>query len=402
MVKKRGQEEVVYKILAVLLAILLWFYVLNLDNPTVEKPFSVSVEPLNLAPGLALVEPPGNVEVRVRGTSLNALNSREIKAVVNLAGAKLGEGTYWVSVSLPAGVELVAIRPASLNLHIDEIKEKQLPIRVITQGTVAPGYSYFEPVLEPSTVVVRGASGLLADLDTALITVNVEQAKDNLVLNPPVTLLTKKGEIVSGQFEISPQNIQVFVPITENTDSKTVAIKPNIKGGPAEGFRVARVILDPETVRITGSYEALSQIYQVNTAPIDITGIKESYSTQVALIPPEGVSLLYQPVVKVLVQVEAITVVKDFTDVPITVLNLAGDDRVALKTDKVQVSIKGPRTDMEVLEKSEIKAFIDVADLKPGVHNLAVKIELPSNLQVEKMEPQRIEVTLSKVEVEED
>ncbi len=114
---------------------------------------------------------------------------------------------------------------------------------------------------------LEGSSGLLADLDTALITVNVEQAKDNLVLNPPVTLLTKKGEIVSGQFEISPQNIQVFVPITENTDSKTVAIKPNIKGGPAEGFRVARVILDPETVRITGSYEALSQIYQVNTAP---------------------------------------------------------------------------------------------------------------------------------------
>ena len=64
MVKKRGQEEVVYKILAVLLAILLWFYVLNLDNPTVEKPFAVSVEPLNLAPGLALVEPPGNLIVR--------------------------------------------------------------------------------------------------------------------------------------------------------------------------------------------------------------------------------------------------------------------------------------------------------------------------------------------------
>ena len=48
---------------------------------------------------------------------------------------------------------------------------------------------------------------------------------------------------------------------------------------------------------------------------------------------------------------------KDFTDVPITVLNLAGDDRVALKTDKVQVSIKGPRTEME-LEKGEIRLLL--------------------------------------------
>jgi YbbR domain-containing protein len=392
--KKFWERNFFYKALAVLLAVLLWLYV----NPATEKVFTVSVFPYNLAEGLVLENNPEDVEVRVKGPSstVNALSSKEIKASVNLASAKLGEGTYSVEVNLPPGVEPVLIKPSSISLLIDEIKEKQLPIRVITQGTVAAGYSHFEPVLEPSTVVVRGPGRLLIDLDTALITVNLDQAKDNLVLNPPVTLLTKNGNIVSDKFEISPKNIQVFVPITENTHNKTVSIKPNINGEPQEGYRVARVVLDPETVKITGSYEILSQIYQVGTAPIDITGITENYSTQVALVPPEEANLLYQPVVKVLVQIEAMTITKNFADIPITVVNLAEEKKVTLKPEKVQLTIKGPREVVATLEKSDIKAFVDVAELELGTHNLEIKVEMPKTLQILKVEPSMVEVKIIK------
>ncbi|MDD2212395.1 MAG: CdaR family protein [Clostridia bacterium] len=390
--KKFWERNFFYKALAVLLAVLLWLYV----NPATEKVFTVSVLPYNLTEGFVLAHNPEDVEVRVTGPSstVKSLSSKEIKASVNLASAKLGEGTYSVEVNLPPGVEPVLIKPSSVKLLIDEIKEKQLPIRVITQGTVASGYSHFEPVLEPSTVVVRGPSRLLIDLDTALITVNLDQAKDNLVLNPPVTLLTKNGNIVSDKFEISPKNIQVFVPITENTHNKTVSIKPNINGEPKEGFHVSRVVLDPETVKITGSYETLSQIYQVSTAPIDITGITETYSTQVALVSPEGANLLYQPVVKVLVQIEAVAVTKNLVDIPVTVINLAEGKQVILKPDKVQLTLKGPSEEIGAVEKSAVKAFVDVEGLELGVHNLVVKAEVPKTLQLFNVEPSTVEVKI--------
>ncbi|MDD4146358.1 MAG: CdaR family protein [Clostridia bacterium] len=390
--KKFWERNFFYKALAVLLAVLLWLYV----NPATEKVFTVSVLPYNLTEGFVLAHNPEDVEVRVTGPSstVKSLSSKEIKASVNLASAKLGEGTYSVEVNLPPGVEPVLIKPSSVKLLIDKIKEKQLPIRVITQGTVASGYSHFEPVLEPSTVVVRGPSRLLIDLDTALITVNLDQAKDNLVLNPPVTLLTKNGNIVSDKFEISPKNIQVFVPITENTHNKTVSIKPNINGEPKEGFHVSRVVLDPETVKITGSYETLSQIYQVSTAPIDITGITETYSTQVALVSPEGANLLYQPVVKVLVQIEAVAVTKNLVDIPVTVINLAEGKQVILKPDKVQLTLKGPSEEIGAVEKSAVKAFVDVEGLELGVHNLVVKAEVPKTLQLFNVEPSTVEVKI--------
>jgi len=393
---KIWKSNLVYKVLAVLLAILLWLYVLNVQNPTTEKALTVPVTYQNLKEGLVVVNEPREVEVKVKGVSslIDPLNSGGIKAYVNLAAAKIGESNYNVELILPPGIEQVMVRPSNIKLLLDEIKEKQLSVRVITQGLVAAGYSYFEPVLEPSTVVVSGASQLLTDLDTALITVNLDQAKDNLVLNPPVTLLNKKGDIVTDRFEVSPKNIQAFIPVTENTHNKTVSITPNIKGKPQEGYHVSRVVLDPDTVKITGSYDVLSQIYQVNTAPIDITGITENYSTQVALVPPEGANLLYEPVVKVLVQIEATTVTKVLEDIPVSVVNLAEGKQAVLTPDKVSLTLKGPSEQLTALSKIVVKAYVDVAELESGTHKLEVKAEIPEELQLIKIEASTVEVSI--------
>jgi len=390
---KLWKSNFIYKALAVLLAILLWFYV----NPYSEKVFPVNVVYHNLKEGLVVASEPQKVDVKVRGSAstIDKLNSEEINAYVNLAMAKIGDSNYYVEVVLPSGVEQVMVRPVSINLLIDEIKEKQLSVRVITQGIVAGGYSYFDPVLEPSTVVVSGASQLLMDLDTALITVNLDQAKDNLVLNPPVTLLNKSGDIVTDKFEVSPKNIQVFIPVTENTHNKTVSISPNIKGEPQEGYHVARVVLDPETVKITGSYDVLSQIFQVTTAPIDITGITENYSTQVAIVPPEGANLLYEPVVKVLVQIQASMETKVLEDVPVSVVNLAEGKQAVLTPDKVNLTVKGHREQIVVLDKSKVKTYVDVAKLELGSHKLEVKADLPEDLQLIKIEPSTVEVSIN-------
>jgi YbbR domain-containing protein len=390
---KLWKSNLIYKALAVLLAILLWFYV----NPYIEKVITVSVAYQNMKEGLVVVSEPQKVDVKVRGTSsvIDTLSSEEIKAYVKLDTAKIGEGSFLVEAAIPPEVVPVSIKPSYLNLELDEIKEKQLSVRVITQGIVAAGYSNFEPVLEPSTVVVSGASQLLTDLDTALITVNLDQAKDNLVLNPPVTLLTKDGDIVTDKFEVSPKNIQVFIPVTENTHNKTVSITPNIKGEPHEGYRVSRVVLDPETVKITGSYDVLSLIYQVNTAPIDITGITENYATQVALVPPEGANLLYEPVVKVLVQIEASTVTKVLEDVPVSVVNLAEGKQAVLSPNKVSMTLKGPKEQITALSKIAVKASVDVAELESGLHKLEVKAEIPNELQLIKIEPSTVEVSIN-------
>ncbi len=392
------KKDFVYKGLAVLLAILLWLYVINMKNPTIERPFKVPVSCVNLKEGLVVRDEPGDVEVKIRGpySLVNPLNDKEIKATLNLAKAQLGEEDFFVEIALPPGVEPVFTKPSSIKLVIDALEMKQLPIQVIKQGAVAQGYSSFEPVLEPSAVVVRGSRQMLEKLETALVTVNLNQAKESLSLNCPVTLLMKDGSTVVAEYDISPRNVQVIVPVTKPNNTITVSIKPQIKGVPKEGLQVSGVVLDPETVKISGPYEILSRINHVSTAPLDITGIEENYATQVALVPPDGASLVYQPVVKILVQVEAVAVTKNLADIPVTVTNSVPGYRYIIEPEKVNLTIKGSKKAVETLDKSiAIKAFVDVDGLKPGTHSLAIKTEIPAELQVVKVEPGTVEVKIT-------
>ncbi|MGI6606868.1 MAG: YbbR-like domain-containing protein [Peptococcia bacterium] len=393
------KKDIAYKGLAVLLAILLWLYVINMQNPPTEKTIMVPVTHQNLQDGLVLRSNPGKVEVKVRGpvSIVKLLTEKEIKATIDLNNAQIGENDYLIEVDLPAGVELVLVRPSSMSLAVDALETKQLPVQVITKGTVAKGYSSFEPVLQPSTVVVRGARQMLNKLETALVTINLNQATEDLSLNTPVTLLTKDGSTVTDEYEISPREVQVFVPITKPNNTITVAIKPQIVGRPKEGFEVSGVTIDPETVKISGPYEILSLINHVATAPLDITGIDSEYATQVALVPPDGASLVYQPVVKILVQVQATDVEKEITDIPVAVTNSQEGLKYIIKPEKVALIVRGDREALEHLDKNmEVKAVVDVKELEPGTHDLAVKVELPANMQVLKVEPASVDVTITK------
>jgi YbbR domain-containing protein len=393
------KKDIAYKGLAILLAILLWIYVINMQNPPAEKSFMVPVTHQNLQDGLVLRNNPGKVEIKVRGpvSLVKPLTEKEIRATIDLANAQTGEKEYLVELDLPAGVELILVRPSSMTLVIDALETKQLPVQVITKGTVAKGYSSFEPVLQPSTVVVRGARQMLDKLETALVTINLNQATENLSINAPVTLLTKDGSTVTAEYEISPREVQVFVPITKPNNTITVAIKPQIVGRPKEGFVVSGVTIDPETVKISGPYEILSLINHVATAPLDITGIDSEYATQVALVPPDGASLVYQPVVKILVQVQAAAVEQEIADVPVAVTNSQEGQKYIIKPEKVALIVKGEREAVEHLDRNmEVKAVVDVKELEPGTHILPVKVELPANLQVIKVEPTAVEVTITK------
>lgn len=392
------KRNVVFKVTAVLLSILLWFYVTNLQNPTIDKTLAVPVFYLGLQEGLVTGDKPQLIDVKVKGSRsvLNPLLAKDIKATVDLAQAKTGEGNFPVQVTLPTGVELVGIKPASVQLSIDSIQEKQLGINVKIENTVAQGYSSFEPVLTPSRVVVRGPLTVLESLESASVTIDLNQASDNLVLTLPVNLLDTEGQQIQANIlEISPINVQAFVPVIQNIPTKTVPVKPTLTGQPQEEWKISRVVLEPETVKITGPYDKLIAIDEIVTQPIDITGLEQNMVIQVGLSTPEGISLLYEPSVKVLIQVEEAPVNKLFEEVTVQVQNKKEGQSVVIKPEKVKLTLQGPRREISALKPERIRALVDLKDLGTGTHELELKVDIPINIQAIKTEPSTVEVTIT-------
>lgn len=391
------KKDWLYKTAALLLAILLWFYVTNLDNPVTDKTINVPVTYNNLADGLIIGTKPENVDVSIRGASslLNPLTAKDIKATVNLAGAQVGEATFPIALALPSGVELLSIRPASsVTLQIDAISMKQLTVDVRTEKSAAPGYTSYAPEVTPSLVVVRGSQQILDTLAAARTTVDLNQATSNLVLNLPVELYDNNGAKVPAEtLEINPKTVQVTVPVIQNIPTKTVPIKASLVGEPKAGLHVYRVVLEPETVKIAGAYGLLDTIDHVMTQPIDVTGLEDDLVTQVGLISPEGVSLLYEPAIKVVVQIEEAPITQVFETV-VSMLGRPEGTTVQIRPETVTVTVQGPRQQMTLLQDN-LKALVDLTGRSPGTYVLDVRVELPANLSVTQVEPAGVEVTLS-------
>lgn len=394
------KKDVLYKGTAVLIAVLLYFYVTNLQNPVIDKNITVPIVYNNLKDGLVLGERPNNVEIKVKGphSLVNPLVANDFKALVDLGQAKVGESTFPIHISMPTGVDLVNIKFQSVNLFIDSIQDRQISVQARIVNTAAQGYSSFEPVLTPSIVVVRGALQQLSNLENAQVIIDLNKATENLTLNLPVELVDKNGTLVTSSVDVNPKTIQVFVPVIQNIPTKTVSIKPVITGKPRDGWAVSRVVIEPETIKITGSYEKLMNVDQINTKEIDISNLQDNLITQVALENPEGVELLYSPSVKVLVQVEETPLSKLYTDIPISIENLPEGTKAILSKEKVDLTLKGSHQNFNGLEKDSIKVLVDLKDMVTGTHKAELKIVIPKDFQVSQVEPSTVDVTISLVD----
>ena len=211
----------------------------------------------------------------------------------------------------------------------------------------------------------------------------------------PVKLVTAEGVVLDeNNVTVTPQTVEVFQPIDQDTPSKMVAIKPNLVGQPAEGYAVSRVVTEPETVKIVGSYEDIDKIDQLATQPIYISNLSEDLVQEVALVTPDGVTLINSNTVKVLVTVAQSAVTKT-VDIPITVRG-ESEFEVTLSHLTAQVTIEGQMEEVEDSEKlAGIVPYVSISGLEAGSHSLELHLEDDSGLHVTQVQPAAIEVTLT-------
>lgn len=101
----------------------------------------------------------------------------------------------------------------------------------------------------------------------------------------------------------SPSRIELSL---ERRIGKTVKVKPDLEGQPAEGFRVAEIAIDPPRVRIAGARSEVLRLSEVATETIDIAGASGPVEREVRISAGPGHVWAESPrTVKVKVVVEA-------------------------------------------------------------------------------------------------
>ncbi len=397
--KKFLDSNIFYGILALVMAIFLLFYVDSSENPVSEKTFNnVNVTVSGLPEGLLLEKEPGPVEIRVNGyrSALNTVFSRDVKASVDLRAAEPGAATYKVQYSLPSGLSLVYVKPEYIELTVDELGNKTVPVTCRTLNAVPEGYGSLEPVVTPSTIVLSGPQKALDRVESAQVSLDLAGRNSDFQGRLPVVLLDKEQqEVQDSRLSLSAEDVAVHVVITESLSSKSVSVRTALSGTIDEKYVVAGVEVQPSTVKITGSYAVISKIDSLTTEPIDLAALTESFHGFVKLLVPSNVEVLDGDEVEITIKIEENLARRTFEDIPVEVRNGPDDRNYGTIPPTVDVTLAAyPQVFANASSGGEyridIKAYVDLAGQPADTRDYTVMLEYPAEYQVVEVSPQTI------------
>src|SRR5579864_7198718 len=388
---------------AIGLSVLLYFVALSETNPFDQRDvgFSVPVQVVNVPPGLVVTTAQQNVRLAVTAPQnvFGRLRPENFTAQVDATGATAGDSQLAITAtSTDPEVRGVSTDPATLLIHLEEVRDQVVPVRVNLQGQVAQGYTVGTSTVDPPRITVTGAASLVGRASEAVVDVNIDHVtvSVNGAFTPRV-VDDRGNDLKDLNLRASPQSVTVQVPITQQTLYKEVGIRPNIQGQPAPGYALQPAEVNPPTTTLVGDSASLEAVNLVDTASVDITGISSTVVRNVALQPPQRTLLLQDgQTVTVTVRVTTLPVTQTVR-VPPSVINLSGTVQQAHALDLVSVTISGPAPALQNLtvNPNDFKVVVDAGGKGPGRYSLDVKVpSVPTGLTLQDFSPKQVQVDL--------
>ncbi|MCL5057030.1 MAG: CdaR family protein [Actinobacteria bacterium] len=269
------------RILSVLLALLLWLYVTNEQNPVHSQILSVNLSQRGLSQNMSVVgNIPRSVSIRVQGTrgQISSLTTDDFEAVLDLSGLEEGDRLVQVKVNSPAGIQIVQVNPGKVPVTLEGIVEQQVQVTASLKGAPVRGFYVLNPVVAPQTVTVRGPRSKVSAITQLGVTVEVEG------VNSDVEKILPVAAPQSG-VSVYPQSVKVTVPVSQ-LPTKSVPVRTGAVGSPSAGYEVDGITVSPAEVQVTAPAEVLAQLRWVEAEKVNISGADRDVTVRAAVALP--------------------------------------------------------------------------------------------------------------------
>ena len=383
------------KLLAILLAIVLWMVVINIDDPAVRKTMTLSVTMKNqdyiteMGKYMDILGDSNTVTFTYttkRGIWEN-ISSTDFSATADLKKIEAKEnGTYRVPVIVSAirNASQITIESKQLYLEVtlEDLGKKQFQIKANTSGTVADGCALGNVTIDNANVVqVSGPVSLVNAIDSVVATVNVDGMSADITDNVVPVFYDVNGEVIdTTKLEKSIDTVNITAQIL---NTKDIPLELSYMGEPEVGYCLIEVLSNPKTVRVKGTAATLNTLDRVVVPAevLDLTGVTSDVekTIDISTYLPEGVSLVISSDAKVNITAKIEEMETKEFRIPISNITAAGlktGYQLAYAEKYLNVSIRAGRTALGYLNSANITGTIDVENLKEGTHTVTVILEL--------------------------
>lgn len=392
---KKLMNNIGLKLLALFFAIALWMVVVNIDNPVVRKPMTLSVTMKNqeyiteLGKYMDTLGDSNTVTFyyTTKRSIWENISSTDFQAMADLKKIEAKEnGTYRVPVVVSAirNASQITIEEKQLYLEValEDLGKKQFQIKAATSGTVADGCALGNVTIDNANVVqVSGPVSVVGLIDSVVATVNVDGMATDITDNVVPVFYDAEGNVVdTTKLEKSIETVNISAQIL---NTKDVPLELSYIGIPAEGYCLAEVSSNPKTVRVKGTAASLNTFDKVviPAEVLDVTNAADNIekTIDISTYLPTGISLVIGSDAKVNITAKMETVETKEFRIPITNLTAAGlrnGFQLTYADRYLNVSISAGKTALAHLNASGITGTINVERLQEGTHIVKVTLDL--------------------------
>jgi len=156
-------EDWLTKLVALAVTFALWLGVTGLSTPTTTRLTGIPLS-LRFSSDTEVTNTPiTEVDIIVSGDNrkIAQINKNDLVASVDLTGVALGDRVIQltpanVQLELPLGVRLDEITPSRMAVRLEAVEEREVPVKVETEGTLAAGCEIYSTTVTPPRIRVRG------------------------------------------------------------------------------------------------------------------------------------------------------------------------------------------------------------------------------------------------------
>ena len=291
-----NKNDLKLKILSIIVAIFMWTFVINTTNPTVNKSYrNIPVVIRNQDDleknGYTIIGKDEsyatNVKLKGSREKLLSLRSENIYASVDISDLKEGVQSLDIEVDTLSGVSVDEIEPGEINLNIQKVIEKTMPVNLIFSDEIKDGRIVEVNELSPKEVTVKGPASIINKIDRAELRIDDINLLDGKIHNLPVKVLDKNGKALS-DINISHQDVNVSFLVYE---TKRVNLKLVTSGRIDRDYEETARELSPDSIVIKGQESVIRDIEEIPTKPVNINYLRSNSTGDVKLDLPDAVKV---------------------------------------------------------------------------------------------------------------
>ena len=411
--KKNMINKFTLKILSLIIAVLIWLLVRNVDDPIIVRTFyeiPVNIENASyLAENLEiplLVDGKDTVKVRIKGARsvVSKLEKTDITAVADMTQI-ISKDTTPIMVPVEVtGTGIsdsdITVRPRNIQVDIEKQKSVEKTIAVST-GDTQPDKDYEIGNLKanPEKVTISGPETIINKIDKVVALIDVTGRKEsNIEIKSQLKIYDKNLD------ELSPKQLE-YLNIKEISDNtiriqaqfwkvkQNVKIKAEYSGEPKRGYEVDSINLVPDTISVAGTDEALKKLEQEgNTLEIpgkyiDVTDKTGDFEQNIDLseLLPEDLKLVRDLNSSVIATVKILPYNSRDYEVSVTQIeadNKAEDLDLVFQDEQITIRAKAKEQDLDSLSAANIQVQIDLSGYGEGEYEVPVTVTLPGGYEL--------------------